>query len=99
LAEAEQELKKKKGPALYGAEVRRKRNKSVRTALKTHVTTAEHLVAKGDKESAQQAVKKAVKALDRAAGTRTIHANAAARRKSRLMKKLNNSAAPKAVAS
>jgi small subunit ribosomal protein S20 len=58
------------------------RNKSVRSELKSRVKTA---VAKGDDETVRMAVKK----LDSAASKGVIHKNTAARRKSRMMKKLN----------
>ena len=58
------------------------RNKSVRSELKSRVKTA---VTKGDDEAVRMAVKK----LDSAASKGGIHKNTAARRKSRMMKKLN----------
>lgn len=61
------------------------RNKSVRSELKSRVKTA---VVSGD----EAAVKVAVKKLDSAASKGVIHKNTAARRKSRLMKKVNAAA-------
>jgi small subunit ribosomal protein S20 len=58
------------------------RNKAVRSELKRRVKTA---VTTGDDEALRMAVKK----LDTAAQKGIIHKNAAARKKSRLMKKLN----------
>ena len=58
------------------------RNKSVRSELKSRVKTA---VTSGDVDAVRIAVKK----LDSAASKRVIHKNTAARRKSRLMKKVN----------
>jgi small subunit ribosomal protein S20 len=58
------------------------RNKSVRSELKSRVKTA---VTTGDDDSVRIAVKK----LDSAASKGVIHKNTAARRKSRLMKKVN----------
>lgn len=57
------------------------RNKAVRSELKSRVKTA---VASGDDE----AVRLAVKRIDSAAQRGVIHKNAAARKKSRLMKKI-----------
>ncbi len=57
---------------------RRKWNQAVRTQLKTLAKNA----------TAQKSVVKAIAALDRAARRGIIHKNAAARKKSRLMKKL-----------
>jgi small subunit ribosomal protein S20 len=65
------------------------RNRAVRSRAKTFITRAEKLVFAGEMESAQAAVAESIKALDRAAERGVIHPNNAARRKSRLMKKLN----------
>ncbi|OGN91323.1 MAG: 30S ribosomal protein S20 [Chloroflexi bacterium RBG_13_48_17] len=65
------------------------RNKSVRSATKTHLARAEKLISSNELEPAQQAVLTATSALDRAAQKGVIHPNTAARRKSRLMKKFN----------
>ncbi len=76
---------------------RQLRNKSIRSQVKTGITNAEALLSSGKIEAARQAVVTAVTALDKAAEKRTIHPNNAARRKSRLVKKLNRalaSAAP-----
>ena len=64
-------------------------NKAVRSLSKTNITKAEKLVSAGELEPAQKAVVESISSLDRAAGKGVIHANNAARRKSRLMKKLN----------
>jgi small subunit ribosomal protein S20 len=71
------------------AERKRLRNKSVKSATKTHLTRAEKLISSNKLESAQQAVVAATSALDRATKKGVIHPNTAARRKSRLMKKFN----------
>jgi len=68
---------------------RRLRNKSIQSLCKTNITKAERLIFSGELESAQEAVAVAISALDRAADKGVIHANNASRRKSRLMKKLN----------
>ena len=65
---------------------RAERNKAVRSELKTRVKTA---VNAADTEQADEALRMAVKRLDMAAAKGVIHKNQAARRKSRLMKKLN----------
>ena len=75
------------------AEGRRLRNKSTRTLCKTSITKAEKLIFSGELESAQAAVVAAITALDKAAKKGVIHPNNAARRKSRLMKKLNEAQA------
>ena len=78
------------------AERRRVRNKAVRSAVKTYVRKAERSIFGGD-ETAPENVVAAVRALDKAATKGIIHRNNAARRKSRLMKKLNQANAPAAT--
>ncbi len=68
---------------------RQLRNKSVRSLCKTDITKAERLIFSGELEAAKQAVAEAIISLDKAAEKGIIHPNNAARRKSRLMKKLN----------
>jgi len=68
---------------------RRLRNKSIQSLCKTNITKAERLIFSGELESAQEAAVAAISSLDRAAEKGVIHPNNAARRKSRLMKKLN----------
>jgi small subunit ribosomal protein S20 len=68
---------------------RRDVNKAARSAVKTNITTAEKLIVDGDLEAAETAVKTAVVSLDKAAEKMILHAKNAARRKARLVKKLN----------
>lgn len=68
---------------------RRLRNRTVRSTTKTLAKKAEAAVAAGEPEVAHEAVRIAVSNLDRAARKGVIHANAAARRKSRLVLKYN----------
>ena len=68
---------------------RRLRNKSIRSLVKTNITKTEKLIFSGELESAQAASVAAISSLDKAAEKGVIHPNNAARRKSRLMKKLN----------
>jgi len=75
------------------AERRRLRNKSIRSRCKTDITKAERLIFSGELELAQQAVIVAISSLDKAAEKGVIHPNNATRRKSRLMKKLNEAQA------
>jgi small subunit ribosomal protein S20 len=67
---------------------KRLRNKSLKSATKTHLTRAEKLIAANQPE-AQQAVVNTISVLDRDVKKGVIHRNTAARRKSRLMKKFN----------
>jgi len=69
------------------------RNKSVRSLAKTNVTKAERLIFSGEPEAAREAVAATISSLDKAAEKGVIHPNNAARRKSRLMKKLNEAQA------
>lgn len=62
------------------------RNKAVKSELKTRTKTA---LKSAGTENADEAVRLAVKRLDMAAAKGVIHKNQAARRKSRLMKKVN----------
>lgn len=64
------------------------RNKPVRTALKTYVRSAIAQINTGNEDSAYSVVR-AISELDKAANKGIIHPNQAARRKSRLMAKLN----------
>jgi small subunit ribosomal protein S20 len=61
------------------------RNKATKSELKTRVKTATATIGDGDND---EAVRLAVKRLDMAAAKGVIHKNQAARRKSRLMKKV-----------
>ena len=68
---------------------RRLQNSASESALKTHVRKAQRLIEGRQLKDAGEAVLGAVRALDMAAGKGLIHSNNAARRKSRLMHKLN----------
>jgi len=71
------------------SERRRLRGKSVRSEVKTNIIKAEKLIFSGELKGAQETVQSAITSLDKAAEKGIIHQNNAARRKSRLMKKLN----------
>lgn len=75
--------------AIRVSERKRQQNKPIRTGVRTRIKQAEKLIARSDEPAARQAVILAVSALDKAANKGVIHRNNAARRKSRLMKKLN----------
>ena len=68
-------------------EKRRKRNVSVRTQIKNTFRKAAEAMAAG--EGASEAAARAASCIDRAAAKGVVHKNKAARRKSRLAKKLN----------
>ena len=75
------------------SEKRRLRNKSVQSLAKTNITKAEKLIFSGELEAAREAVVAAISSLDKAVEKGIIYPNNAARRKSRLMKKLNEAQA------
>lgn len=68
-------------------EKRRVRNRNFRGAARTAVSQARSAFDEGAPET-KEAVMKAISMLDRAAEKGVIHANNAARRKGRLMKRL-----------
>ena len=79
--------------AMRVQERRRLRNQSVRSSTRTFVKKAEAQIAAGETNPVADVVREAISAIDRAARKGVIHRNNAARRKSRLMKKLNQKAA------
>ena len=74
---------------LRSAERRRLRNRVYRAGARTAVKKARQAMDSGDPEQAREAVRAAASALDKAAEKGIIHKNNAARRKSRLMRQLN----------
>lgn len=76
--------------AMRVAEKRRVRSRGLRSRMRTFVKTAQAAVARGAGESTVEAVQQAISVIDRSATKGIIHPNQAARRKSRLMKKLNH---------
>jgi small subunit ribosomal protein S20 len=70
------------------SELRRLRNRSQRSALRTLVKKTQ-VTMDTDVEKAKDLLTLTIKELDRAASKGLIHKNAAARRKSRLMRRLN----------
>ncbi len=75
------------------AQRRRLRNKPLRSLAKTNVRKAEELIFSGQLKKAEAEVVAVISSLDRAAEKGAIHPNNAARRKSRLLKKLNQAKA------
>ncbi len=72
-------------------EKRRIANKKVRSELRTRTKTA-LATAEAGSENAPEAARLAMKRIDKAANKGVIHKNAAARRKSRLARRLNAAA-------
>ena len=75
------------------AQARQERNKSIRSETRSSVRRAGEMISGEDKEAAAKAVNAAASQLDKAATKGVIHPNAAARKKSRMAKKLNKAAA------
>ncbi|HBG73933.1 MAG: 30S ribosomal protein S20 [Chloroflexi bacterium GWB2_49_20] len=69
-------------------EKRRLRNRNVRGITRSVVKNARTVIESGEVENSQTAVLSALSALDKAAQKGILHKNNAARRKSRLMKRL-----------
>mgnify|MGYP005843746913 CR=1 FL=1 len=84
--------------AMRVAAKRRLRNRAGRSRMRTFVRKAEAAIAGGPGENTAEAVLRAISVIDRTASKGIIHRNQAARRKSRLMKKLNKIRAGEAPA-
>jgi len=76
-------------------ERRRLRNRVVRGMSRAAVRNARVALESGNLETSQTAIQQAISALDKAAEKGVIHKNNAARRKSRLMRRLASVAAQK----
>ena len=74
------------------AERRRVRNRAVKSAVKTFIRKAERSIF-GEGDDSAALVVQAISKLDKAASKGVLHKRNAARRKSRLMKKLNSQGA------
>ncbi|WP_379966116.1 30S ribosomal protein S20 [Ectobacillus sp. sgz5001026] len=72
------------------SEERRAHNASIKSEMRSAVKTAEAVLENKDVENAKSALLAAAKKLDKAATKGLIHKNAAARKKSRLAKRLNS---------
>ena len=77
---------------IRAAERRRVRNRSIKSAVRTYVRKAERGIT-ATAEDTNALVVQAISKLDKAASKGILHKRNAARRKSRLMKKLNLAAA------
>ena len=75
---------------IRSSEKKRQHNRFFRSSARTYVKKARKLITEqGKTEQSQAAVRRAISALDKAAQKGVIHKNNAARRKSRLVKMLN----------
>ena len=68
---------------------RRARNFPIRTSVRTATRKISELISSGKADEAKAALPKASSVIDKAAAKGVIHKNAAARKKSRLAKKIN----------
>lgn len=75
--------------ALRRAEKRRIRNRAVRSTVRTFIKKALESIEKGNPDEARENVRIACRYLDKAVSKGVLHPNTAARRKSKLMQKLN----------
>ena len=64
-------------------------NQITRSTARTYIKKARQLIEEGNLEEAQTVVQQAIQALDKAAQKGVIHHNNASRRKSRLVRALN----------
>jgi small subunit ribosomal protein S20 len=71
---------------------KRERNRLFRSRTRTCINKTRRLIAEGRIEEAREEAQRAIVALDKTAEKGIIHKNKAARCKSRLMKRLNQSA-------
>jgi len=69
-------------------EKRRQRNRAVRSEIITRTRNAETAAESGDEVETAEAARLAIKRIDKAASKGVLHPNTAARKKSRLMKRL-----------
>ena len=65
-------------------------NRTRKSQVKTQIKRFEAAVADGDAKAAKEQYQLVVKKLDKTAATSTMHKKTAARKKSRLAKKLNS---------
>ena len=79
---------------LRRTERRSARNRAAQGKLRSTLKRARAAVAAGQTEAAQKAVAEALPVIDRAPGKGILHKNAAARHKSRLMRRLSKLSPP-----
>lgn len=76
---------------------RRDRNRALRSGLRTQIRKLRAAITAGNVETSETEFRVTVKKLDQAAAKKVIHANAAARLKSRLSRSIKALKAPKAA--
>jgi len=70
-------------------QVLRARNQARKSAIKTQIRKFDDAIKANDLDQAKEEFRLVAKELDQASTTSTLHRNTAARKKSRLVKKLN----------
>jgi small subunit ribosomal protein S20 len=70
-------------------------NRARKSQIKTQIKRFEQALSVGDAKAASEQYRLVVEKLDKIAGSSTMHKNTAARKKSRLAKKLNSLKAKK----
>lgn len=65
------------------------RNKTLRSTIKTSIRKVNDAIAAKDGEASEKTFRQAAKVLDRLSQKGTIHRNTAARRKSRIARRVN----------
>jgi small subunit ribosomal protein S20 len=75
------------------SEKRRTRNTAVRSAVRSALKGTRSAIGAGSAEEARASLARTIRLLDKAVTKGVLHRNAAARRKSRLMRQLNALAA------
>ncbi len=70
-------------------------NRARKSQVKTQIKHLETALEKGDVEAASEQLRLVTKKLDKTASTNTMHKNTAARKKSRLARKVNSLKAKK----
>jgi small subunit ribosomal protein S20 len=73
---------------IRSSEKKRQRNRVVRSRTRTQIKKARVALDSGDVKNAVEATREAISELDKAVTKGVLHRNNAARRKSRLMKRL-----------
>ena len=79
---------------LRRTERRSARNRAAQGKLRSTLKRARAAIAAGQTDAAQKAVAEALPVIDRAPGKGILHKNAAARHKSRLMRRLSKLSPP-----
>jgi small subunit ribosomal protein S20 len=73
--------------------IREKRNRRIKSMLKTSIRRFEESLQSGDMEEARVKLNAAVRQIDKAAARGVVHKNNAARKKSRLNRMINKNVA------